>query len=261
MSFREGRSAANQEVSNPDQAWYAAMRDCGLEPDVEPLTEKEAWAEFLASPAVGTPTPRDEDPLLEEHTALLVREAQDGNRHALSLLMERYHPRVLDMVRRRLGQSLRQRLDSGDVAQDVLAESIRSLVRFRQSKEDSFRPWLRALVENRIRNLSRGQVPSSDVDTTELELRASSEEEGTAAWREKREWEEKRQRLDRVIETLGGLQGEVVRLRYRDGLSYREIGAKLGRSEAAVSMLLSRARASIARKMAGPERRNRSVQE
>ena len=243
--------ASESERARADRIWYLAFAGSGHAPDLEPLDEQEARAEFRAAPAAPADVEQLAEGFTDQQTVHLLSLAQGGSRRALSALMERYHPRVLQMVRRKLGRSLRNRMDSGDVVQDVLAETLRSLKGFKPRDEQSFQPWLRAMVENRIRNLSRNQRPARSVDTSTLRTVESPDEDAALA-----DWEEKRRRLDAVIEGLEGVQGEVVRLRYRDGLSYREIADRMGRSEAAVSMLLSRARVTIARALTSARERS-----
>ena len=49
----------------------------------------------------------------------LVRSAQNGDGGALNLLFERYYERVRRVVRMRLGNKLRQEMDSGDILQET----------------------------------------------------------------------------------------------------------------------------------------------
>ncbi len=235
--------ASNGGARDAHQAWYAALGRAGSKPPVDPLTEEDAWEEFLGAPSEPVEEKDPEPSLNDGETAVLLNMAQRGSKRALSVLLERYHPRILRMVRRKLGRSLRSRLDSGDIAQDVVAEALRSLGEFKPRNDRSFHPWLRAIVENRIRNLSRSQVrsPMDAVDSTLLAgIKDEHEEE------EVHDEEEKRRFLAEGIESLGGDQTKVLQLRYQEGLSYREIAQRMERSEAAVSMLLSRARLRLA---------------
>ena len=242
-------ATTDARVRGTDRAhrtWYRFLSGLAVQPDLEQLSDSEVREEHRHAPTV----PPDEAPpeaLAEHGTAALLRLAQGGSPGALSALMERYHPRILEMVRRRLGRSLRSGQDSTDVAQDVVAESLRSLEGFRPRDERSFAPWLGAIVENRIRNLSRLQRrrPARSLDAPALEALESPRREDSGSW------EQRRSELDGAIENLRSDHREVVRLRYREGLSYRQIGKRMGRSEAAVSMLLSRARVAIARALTG----------
>lgn len=80
----------------------------------------------------------------------LVARAQEGDRQALERLLERYYPRVLQVVRIRLGSRLRESLDSGDIVQDTLCAAIRAFPSFEMRDEASLMHWLAKLVERQI---------------------------------------------------------------------------------------------------------------
>jgi RNA polymerase sigma factor (sigma-70 family) len=99
----------------------------------------------------GTPEPRSSD------SVELVRAAQGGDRAALGALMERYYPRVLGIVRARLGDELRRNTESIDVAQEAFGQAVRAFERFELRDEESFVKWMAQLVENRVRDLAKYQ--------------------------------------------------------------------------------------------------------
>jgi RNA polymerase sigma-70 factor, ECF subfamily len=82
----------------------------------------------------------------------LLKRAQGGEREALQRLMERYYQRVLRIVRLRLGRSLRNRLESGDILQETFIAAVRNFRRFEVRDEASFIHWLATLAENQIRD-------------------------------------------------------------------------------------------------------------
>lgn len=90
-----------------------------------------------------------------ETTLLEVRAARDGDRGALNALFARYLPWVLDTVALRLG---RRRQDLGgveDIVQESLLDAFRSIDRFQERSEGSFRHWLARIVENNVRDQER----------------------------------------------------------------------------------------------------------
>lgn len=137
---------------------------------------------------------------------------------------------------------MRGQLESGDVAQDVWVEALNAFERYEPRGEGSFDPYLRTVVENRIRNLNRRQQrrPMSWMGTDQLDDQEGSSEA------EARQLEEEWAKLEAWVAELPADQREAWTLRYGEpSLTYRQIGARLGRSEAAVSMLLSRARTTL----------------
>jgi RNA polymerase sigma factor (sigma-70 family) len=85
----------------------------------------------------------------------LVRRAQGGDRSALDRLFERYYARVRGVVRVRLGEPLREYLESGDIVQETFAQALASFDRFEVRDEARFLDWLSRLAENRIRDAAK----------------------------------------------------------------------------------------------------------
>lgn len=80
----------------------------------------------------------------------LVARAQEGDGEALERLFERYYPRVLQIVRFRLGTRLRESLDSGDIVQETFCAAVKAFPSFEMRDEASLIHWLSKLVERQI---------------------------------------------------------------------------------------------------------------
>ena len=91
------------------------------------------------------------DPRLA-HTLELIRRAKTGEEAALAQLFERYSTRVLEIVRIRLGHSLRAFVESRDILQEALMEAFESFEQFTPRDDASFTGWLARIVEHRIQN-------------------------------------------------------------------------------------------------------------
>jgi len=85
----------------------------------------------------------------------LVRRAQRGDRDALDRLFDRYYARVRGVVRVRLGERLREFLESGDIVQETFAQALASFDRFEVRDEARLLDWLARLAENRIRDAAK----------------------------------------------------------------------------------------------------------
>lgn len=85
----------------------------------------------------------------------LVRRAQGGDASALNLLFGRYYPRVLRIVRVRLGAALRSHLDSSDAVQETFLAAVQGFDRFEMRDDGALVHWLATLAERRLRDAAR----------------------------------------------------------------------------------------------------------
>jgi RNA polymerase sigma-70 factor (ECF subfamily) len=189
-------------------------------------------------------------------TQHLVTLAKKGDRTALEQLCQVYGERVHWIVRFRMGRELRSKLDSMDLVQDAFVSALEDLGDFTYRDEGDFLRWLSKIAENRIRdnvkkihankrNIRkevplRNRVPTTQgghvgapgpVVTTTPSVVISQREELS--------------RLDKAIDELRPEYREVIILKKIEGLSYKEIGNRLGKSTDAVGMLVSRAMISL----------------
>jgi RNA polymerase sigma-70 factor (ECF subfamily) len=187
-----------------------------------------------------------------QKTQHLVALAKDGNRSALNQLYSVYSERVRWMVRFRMGKELRSKLESMDMVQDTLIHALNDLDDFTYKNEGDFIRWLSTIAENVLRgNLKklhtnkrdiRREVPLNDygpnagsrlisnpgpIEATTPSVIMSKKEDLC--------------NLEKAIDQLKPKYREVIVLAKIDGLSYKDIGKRLGKSEDAVGMLLSRA--------------------
>ena len=176
------------------------------------------------------------DPAFDQ-TIDLVRKAQDGDTQALQALFARYYERVRRMVRMRLGNALRHRMDSGDILQETFLEALRTFDRFEMRDQGSFINWLARLAENRIRDaadyhgaLKRTagrEVPLSAGDqTTDLDLGLKA---GGLLPPESADEAEQVQRLEAAIERLSVEDRELILLRNYAGAAWDTVAQLTGR--------------------------------
>lgn len=100
----------------------------------------------------------DESASDSEETRRLLEQVCDGDRRALSGLLERHRPYLLQMVQLRLDPRVRARVDPSDVVQEAQLEAVRRLQDDRKTPPMPFRLWLRQLASDRLLMLRRYHV-------------------------------------------------------------------------------------------------------
>jgi len=155
-----------------------------------------------------------------------------------------------------MGAELRSKLESMDLAQDVLFSALRDLGRFTYSSEGDFVRWLAKIAENRIRdNLDKLRAGKRDIrkevqlenhrPTTGKSFACAPEPIVTTTPSVILSRKEEFDRLSRAIDTLKREYREIILLTKIEGLSYGDIGKRLGKSADAVRMLCCRAMAAL----------------
>ncbi|MBL7187068.1 MAG: sigma-70 family RNA polymerase sigma factor [Phycisphaerae bacterium] len=189
---------------------------------------------------------------VDDRTRHLVALAQDGGESALNQLCKVYGPRVLWIIRLRMGAELRSKLESMDLVQDVLMSALKDLGNFTYETEGDFLRWLSRIAENRLRNqLQRLHANKRDI-RKEVQLnsyRPTVEDSFVAALdavdtTTPSAIMSKREELDKLAKAIDVLKPEyrqVIVMTKIEGLSYKEIGERLGKSSEAVRKLVSRA--------------------
>lgn len=189
-------------------------------------------------------------------TQQLVSLAKQGDRSALDQLCGVYGERVLRIIRLRMGPELRSKLESMDLVQDVLMGALKDLEGFTYTNEGDFLRWLGKIAENRIRdNLDKLHAGKRDIRKERpLDDDASRSRDVSARALEPARNTtpslvlSKRDELDKLEKAIDMLKPEyrnVIVLAKIDGLSYQEIGDKLGKSADAAGHFLLRAMVAL----------------
>jgi RNA polymerase sigma factor (sigma-70 family) len=174
------------------------------------------------------------------HDSELVRRLRLGDDRAFEELYQRYHRRITAYIQGMVHDHAR----AEDIAQDVFVSALR---RMRDTDRPiAFKPWIYEIAKNacidQFRRSRRGEEVSYDADegfgTSDYGRLVSAE-----ATPEKRL--ENKQSLDHLRGAFGGLSEahhQILVMRELEGLSYREIGERLGMSRPSVESTLFRAR-------------------
>jgi RNA polymerase sigma-70 factor (ECF subfamily) len=155
-----------------------------------------------------------------------------------------------------MGGEIRSKLDSMDVVQDAFVLALQDLEDFTYRDEGDFLRWMSKIVENRIRDdmkklhadkrSIRKEVPLHNRLPTAK--RNSAGAFGPIATTTPSVIVSQREDLDKLEKAIDNLRPEyreAIILRKIEGLSYREIGDRLGKSADAVGMLVSRAMVAL----------------
>jgi RNA polymerase sigma-70 factor (subfamily 1) len=185
-------------------------------------------------------------------TIELVQRAKGGDAGALEALLDRYQPRVRQLVRQRLGGELRRELDSGDMVQEAMVEVLEGFERFEMRDEDAFVKWLSVLVENRLRELARFHraqkrdlsrrvgLESPDPEKPAFEPTGHTETPSVEVGRA-----ELADHLRCALQSLSARHREVI-VAKESGLAWAEVAEQLGlQTPEAARMLHARARVAL----------------
>ena len=180
-----------------------------------------------------------------ESTALLLR-ARAGSADALNELYARFGPRLLSLIRLRMGPGLRPETDSRDILQSTLLKSFQHLEQFAGADGRSLMGWLARIAENEIRDQADRQGRQRRDKAREEPL--DSALPVTAHMRTAVSQlivDEETERLERAIARLEEPHREAILLRKFEELSYAEMAGRMGKSEDACRMLVARAMVAL----------------
>jgi len=189
-------------------------------------------------------------------TQQLVTLAKDGDESALNRLCKVYSERVRWMVRLRMTRELRSKLESMDLVQDVFVHALQGLGDFTYENEGDFIRWLSKIAENSLRdNLDKLHADKRDIrkevrlggygPTTGDRFAGTPGPIDTTTPSVIMSRKEDLDKLENAIDELKPEYRKVIVLAKIDGLSYNQIGERLGKSADAVGHLLSRAMVAL----------------
>lgn len=162
-----------------------------------------------------------------EEDASLVRAAQ-RNSAAFAALYRRYVTAIYRYIYSRVGHAAQ----AEDLTAQVFTEALEGLHRYRE--EGNFAAWLFTIAHHKITDHYRRQRPRVPLNEA-LDRPAQGDDPLTHVVQD-----EALQRLGALVTQLDEEQQELLRLRFAAGLTYGEIGKLVGRSEAAVKMVVYR---------------------
>src|SRR5437773_4233698 len=171
---------------------------------------------------------------------------------AVADFIQSHRPQLMAFIERQLGTALRRKIETDDVFQETSAEAVRALPTVELGDRDPF-SWLCQIAERRIIDLHRrffgaakrdaarevplGSSGGSDTQPAGLInlLVASLTTPSKAFSRNARE-----ARLLEALSKLPEEQQSALRMRYIENLPSKQIAERIGKSDAAVRVMLTR---------------------
>jgi RNA polymerase sigma-70 factor (ECF subfamily) len=174
-----------------------------------------------------------------------IAEAREGSATALGRLMSFCRDYLLLVANRELDPALQAKASPSDLVQETHLEAVRGFADFRGSSEAELIGWLRRMLLHNIHNAQRHYAGTEkrrlsrevSLDDAAAEQFAADLPSPSSHLRRK----EQAQAVARAVDRLPEDQRQVILWHHQDGLSFEEIGHRLGRSPGAARKLWSRA--------------------
>jgi RNA polymerase sigma-70 factor (ECF subfamily) len=176
----------------------------------------------------------------------LVERFGGGDEGAFNQLFAKYRPRLAVLVRYKLGDSLRNRLEVDDILQEVFLAASRDIKGFTYRSPGSFMSWLSRIADHVIVDEARAQARQKRCAGELVPFRSASNPGGpepvdSATPSRILAQKEGVERLLARLDALPPDYRDAILMAKVEGLSSDEMAARLGRSREAAAVLLCRA--------------------
>ena len=150
---------------------------------------------------------------------------QQGNREAISQLLERHARRVRDYVR----MLVKDNDVADDLTQEVLIKVVKVLDEGRYTDKGRFQPWLLRVAHNKVLDYFRAQKQVKTISESSAGFDIlGSKNFAEPSIEDRLVSEQQAEEVRQLIEHLPAEQREVVKMRYYEGLSFKEIAEHTG---------------------------------
>lgn len=150
---------------------------------------------------------------------------QQGNREAVSQLLERHTRRVRDYVR----IMVKDNDVADDLTQEVLIKVVKVLDEGRYTDKGRFLPWVLRIAHNRVLDYFRAQKSTKTVSESSAGFDIlGSKNIAEPSIEDRLVSEQQAEEVRGLIELLPEDQRAVVKMRYYEGLSFKEIAERTG---------------------------------
>jgi RNA polymerase sigma-70 factor (ECF subfamily) len=191
--------------------------------------------------------------MMDENEAAIVQKIKAGDGEALASYIAQRSPQLLSFIEKRMSDALRRRVEAADILQELTTSAWQSLSGVEWGDREPF-SWLCQQAERRIIdahrrhfgaqkrsagrevNLSAGGSSGGDEGGGMADLLAASLTSPSGVLSR----QQKEIHMLQALESLPEDAREALRMRYVEGLPSKEIAQKLGRTDGAVRVLLTR---------------------
>ena len=150
---------------------------------------------------------------------------QQGHREAVSQLLERHTRRVRDYVR----MMVKDNDVADDLTQEILIKVVKVLDEGRYTDKGRFQPWLLRIAHNRVLDYFRAQKQVKTINESSVGYDIlGSKNMAEPSIEEEIISEQRAEEIRALVEELPEEQREVVKMRYYEGLSFKEIAELTG---------------------------------
>lgn len=162
---------------------------------------------------------------------------------------EQHRERLLSVIYLRMGPDLRTRMDPEDILQDVAIEAIHSWRTL--SEENNAGAWLVTLARRKVARILRDQVGVAARDprrehAMKTDMPVADRRSGPVTAADRRD---RLELLEQALTRISDDHREVILLTKIEGLAAKDVGERMGRSENAIHLLLSRALKRLAQEL------------
>ncbi len=162
---------------------------------------------------------------------------------------EQHRERLLSVIYLRMGPNLRVRMDPEDVLQEVAIEAVNSWPTL--SEEQNAGAWLVTLARRKVARILRDQLGVAARDprrerSIKTELPLADRRSGPVTHADRKD---RLELLEQAMQRLSDDHREVILLMKIEGLPARDVAEKMGRTENAVHLLLSRSLKRLAEEL------------
>jgi RNA polymerase sigma-70 factor (ECF subfamily) len=189
----------------------------------------------------------DSEAWAEQARRLLIA-ARAGEEAALGELMELFRTYLVAIANEELATDVRPKAAASDIVQDTLLEACCLFDRFHGNRGEELRAWLRAILRNKLTDLHDRYLAQKRRVDRECSLDESGKygalrhvlavDSSTPSAQAVQN--EQLDRLAQFLARMPEVDRQVILWRNEEGVSFAEIGRRLGRSEDAARMAFGR---------------------
>lgn len=162
---------------------------------------------------------------------------------------EQHRERLLSVIYLRMGPNLRVRMDPEDILQEVAIEAVNSWKTL--SDEANAGAWLVTLARRKVARILRDNLGVAARDprrehAIKTDLPVADRRSGPVTHADRKD---RLELLEAALERLSEDHREVILMTKIEGLAAKDVGERMGRSENAIHLLLSRALNRLAQEL------------